>query len=138
MLLENNSIKTNEKEIASITSNVFINTTQNLDLKSSTTNDVNSIVSKFDDHKSIKKIKEFFPDININDFDFETVTMEDVKKKNLNLNIKKSSSSSSNPVTISKMFLDIYLPYLKKFANYTINEAKFPAELKHFFKKETH
>ena len=138
MLLENNSIKTNEKEIASITSNVFINITQNLDLKSSTTNDVNSIVSEFDDHKSIKKIKEFFPDININDFDFETVTMEDVKKKILNQNIKKSSSSSSNPVTISKMSLDIYLPYLKKFANYAINKAKFPAELKHFFKKETH
>ena len=37
--------------------------------------------------------------------------------------------------------LDIYLPYLTKSINYTINEGKFPAELKHpeliaLFKKE--
>ena len=69
--------------------NYFINITKNLDLKSSkkcTTKDLNSIVSEFDDHISIKKIKEFFPDISINDFEFNTVPMEDVMKEILNLN----------------------------------------------------
>ena len=63
MLSENNLIKTNEKEIAIIMNNFFINITKNLDLKTSkkcTTKDLNSIVSEFDDHISIKKIKEFF------------------------------------------------------------------------------
>ena len=103
MLLENNSIKTNEKEIATIMNDYFINITKNLDLKSSkkcTAKDLNSIVSEFDHHISIKKIKEFFPHINVNDFEFETVTMEDVKKEILNLNTKKSSTSGSIPATI--------------------------------------
>ena len=49
--------------------------------------DLNGIVSEFDDHISIKMIKERFPDISVSDF--ETVTLEDVKKEILNLNIKK-------------------------------------------------
>ena len=144
MLLENNSIKTNEKEIATIMNDYFINISKNLNLKSSKkciAKDLNSIVSEFDDHISIKKINEFFPDINVNDFEFETVTMEDVKKEILNLNTKKSSTSGSIPATILKQSLDIYLPYLTKSVNYTINESEFPAELKHsevipLFKKE--
>ena len=121
MLLENNLIKTNEKEIATIMNNFFINITKNLDLKSSkkcTTKDLNDIVSEFDDHISIKKIKEFFPDVNVNDFDVETVTMEDVKKEILNLNIKKSCTRGSIPTTILKQSLDIYFPYL---TNYLFN-----------------
>ena len=46
--------------------NYFINIIRGLNLKSSikcATKDLNSIVSKFDDHVSIKKIKEFFQDI---------------------------------------------------------------------------
>ena len=106
-----------------------------------TTKDLNSIVSEFDHHINIEKIKEFFPDINFNDFDFETVTMQDVKKEILNLNIKKPSTIGSIPATILKQSSDIYLPYLTKSINYTINEGKFPAELKHsevipLFKKE--
>ena len=52
-------------------------------------------------------------------------------KENLNLNIKKSSTSGPIPATILKKSLDIYLPYLTKSINYTNNEGKFPAELKH-------
>ena len=89
--------------------------------------DLNNIVSEFDDYVSVKKIKEFFPVNNLNDF--ETVTMEEVKKV-LNLNIKKSFTSGSIPATILKQSLDIYLPYVTKSVNYTINEGKFPAELK--------
>ena len=130
--------------------NYSINITKNLDLKSSkkcTTKYLNSILSEFDDHISIKNIKEFFPDINVNDFDFETITMEDIKKETLNLNIKKSSTSGSIPATVLKQSLDIYLPYLTKSINYAINEGKLAAELKHsevipkkedLLKKENH
>ena len=54
MLLENNSIKTNEKEIATIMNNYFINIKV---FQKCTAKDLNSIVSEFDDHISIKKIK---------------------------------------------------------------------------------
>ena len=57
--------------------------------------------------------------------------MKDVKKEILNLNIKKSSTCGSISAIILKQFLDIYLPYLTKSKNYTVNEKKFPAELKH-------
>ena len=114
--------------------NFFITITKNLDLKFSkkcTTKVLNSTVSEFDDHISIKKIKESFPDINVSDFDFETVTMKDVKKEILNLNIQNSLTRCSISATILKQSLDIYLPYLTKSINCTINEGKFPAELKH-------
>ena len=69
--------------------------------------------------------------------------MEDVKKEILNLNTKKSSASVSIPATILKQSLDIYLPYLTKPVNYTINEGEFSAELKHYdslhcLKRKTH
>ena len=83
--------------------NFFINITKNLDLKSSkvcTAKDLNGNDSEFDDHISTKKIKQFFPDININGFDFETVTTNNVKKEILNLNINKSSTSGSILATI--------------------------------------
>ena len=47
------------------------------------------------------------------------------------MNIKKTSTSGSILVTTLKQSLDIYLPYLIESINYTINEGKFPAELKH-------
>ena len=53
-LLENNSILTDDKDIAKIMNNVFINITKDLNLKrykdSSLTN-INEITSNFDNHK---------------------------------------------------------------------------------------
>ena len=133
MLLGKNSVRTNENENATIMNNFLINITKNVDLKSSkksTTKNLNSTVSEFDDHISIKKIKGCFLDINGDDFDFETVTMEDVKKEILNLNTKKSSTGGSIPATSLKLSLDIYLAYLTKSVKYAINEGILPAELK--------
>ena len=62
MLLGKNSIRTNENENATIMNNFLINITKNVDLKSSkisTTKNLNSTVSEFDDHISMKKIKVF-------------------------------------------------------------------------------
>ena len=71
--------------------NFFINITKNVNLKpykdSSITN-INGITSKFDNHISVKKIKESFPNIVSGDFNFQEVTREDVKKEIINLNVK--------------------------------------------------
>ena len=59
-LLENDSILTDDKDIAKTMNNFFINITKNLNLKpykdSSLTN-INGITSEFDSHISIKKSK---------------------------------------------------------------------------------
>ena len=52
--------------------------------KNSTLIDINSNISNFGLINliiSIKKIREYFPDINYGDFDFTEVSLEDVKKK---------------------------------------------------------
>ena len=63
MLLGKNSVRTNENENATIMNNFLINITKNVDLKSSkksTTKNLNSTVSEFDDHISIKRSKDVF------------------------------------------------------------------------------
>ena len=59
----------------------FINVTKKQDLKpykNSTLTDVDSITSNFDNHRSIKKIQEYFPHSNHDDFNFTEVSLEDV------------------------------------------------------------
>ena len=113
--------------------NFFINITKNLNLKpykdSSITN-INGITSKFDNHISIKKIKESFPNIVSGDFNFQEVAREDVKKEIINLNVKKSSTNGSIPATILKQCVGVYLPFLTKAINHAITENTFPEQLK--------
>ena len=91
--------------------NPFINIIKTLDLKSSkkcNTKDWNNIVSEFNDYISTKKIKFFFPNINLSDPHFEIVTMENIKKEILNMNIKKSCTSGSIPAKNLKQSLEMY------------------------------
>ena len=78
--------------------NFSVNITSDLNLKpdkdSSLTN-INGITSNFDNHMSIKKIKESFPNIVSGDFNFQEVSREDVKKEIITLNVKKFSTNGS-------------------------------------------
>ena len=74
-LLENDSIQTEDKNIAKAMNNFFINITKNLNLKpynDSPLTNINEIISNFDNHRSIEKVKESFPNIvfNFQDFNF--------------------------------------------------------------------
>ena len=78
--------------------NFFINITKNLNLKpykDSSLTDINKIASDFDNHISIKRIKESFQNIVSRDFNFHKVSREDVKKEIIDLNVKKSSITES-------------------------------------------
>ena len=74
--MENDSVLTNDNDIAKTINNFFINITKNLNLKpdkdSSLTN-INEMTSKFDNHISVKKMKESFPNIASGDFNFQEV-----------------------------------------------------------------
>ena len=61
-LLENDSVLTDDKDIAKTMNTFFINITKNLILKphkDSSLTDINGIASNFDNHISMKKIKEY-------------------------------------------------------------------------------
>ena len=49
----------------------------------------------FENHISIKKIYETFPNIIPDNFHFKEVTKDDVRKEIYNLNVKKSSTYGS-------------------------------------------
>ena len=120
-LLENDSILTDDKDIAKTMKIFFINTTQKLNLKpykDASLTAINGITSNFDNRIRIKKIKGSFPS-------FQEVSREDVKKI-INLNVKKSSTRGSIPATILKQCLDVYLPFLIKAINHAITENIFP------------
>ena len=78
--------------------NFSVNIIKDLNLKphkdSSLTN-INGITSNSDNHMSIKKIKESFPNIVSGDFNFQEVSREDVKKEIITLNVKKFSTNGS-------------------------------------------
>ena len=83
-LLENDSILTDDKDIAETMNNFCMNITKNLNLKpckDSSLTDINSITSNFDNHINIKKIKESFRNIASGDFNFKEVSRKDVTKE---------------------------------------------------------
>ena len=89
--------------------NYFINITKTLNLKPckcSNAMNINEIISTFDNHISIKKIKEYFPDASSNNFEFKEISQDEVKKEVSYLNVKKLSAiskylySSNNSETV--------------------------------------
>ena len=117
VLSGNESVLINEKEIANTMNNYFINIKKHLNLKphtASNTMDKEQITSAFNNHISIKKIREVFPDISSNNFEFTKLTEQSVKNEVLKLNTKKSLTSGSIPATILKQSVETYLPFFDK------------------------
>ena len=126
--MENDSILTEDKDIAKTMNNFFINITKILSLqpyKDPSLTNINGITSNFDNHVSIKNIKESFQNILI----FKRL-LEDVKKEMINLNVKKSSTNGFIPAIILEQYVDVYLPFLTKAINHAITENTFPEQLK--------
>ena len=80
------------KKVCNTINNYFINITKTLNLKPykcSNNDNINEIISAFNNHISIKKIKEYFPDASSNNFEFTEVSQDEVKKDVLHLNVTK-------------------------------------------------
>ena len=133
-IVEKDSIITDEKKIATLMNNYFINITKNLDLKPSTvpnTNDADEITKHFDDHISICKIKEAYSEILREDnFRFKMVSMDEVKKEVLKLNSKKPSTYGAILASILKQTIEVHLKYPTNTINNSLKESTFPDELK--------
>ena len=85
-LIENNIFIADEKRITEqlLQNNYFITITKNLYLKVpiiNTTDDIQSLTTNYENHISIRKIKESYPEIVPDSFHFKSVCLDDVKKK---------------------------------------------------------
>ena len=128
----NESVLTSEKEIANTMNNYFINIKKHLNLKPYTASsrmNIEQVTSAFNNHVSIKKIREVFPEISSSNFEFAKVIEESVKNEVLKLNTKKSSTSGSIPATILKQSVETCQPFLTKAINLAITECAFPDKL---------
>ena len=102
-LAENNTVIANERRVAELMNKYFINIIKNLNLKApiiNTIDDILPLTKNYDNHISIRKIKEAYPEIIPVSCHFKSVSLDDVQKEVLNL--KKSSTSGTIPVTILK------------------------------------
>ena len=114
-LFENNIVIADEKRVAELMNKYFVNITKNLNLKAliiNTTEDVQSLTKYYNNHISIRKLKEAYPEIVPDSFYFKSVSLDEVKKEVLNLNPKKSSTTGTTPVTILKQTIDVHLENL--------------------------
>ena len=87
ILSEKGSILNDNKKVCNTMNNYFVNITKTLNLKPykcSNSMKINEIISTFDNHVSIKKIKEYFPDAFNSNFEFTEVSQNEVKKEVIN------------------------------------------------------
>ena len=134
-IVEKDSIITDEKKIATLMNNYFINVMFILVyLKPSTvsnTSDIDILTKHFDDHISVFKIKEAYSEILREDnFSFKMASMEEVKKVVLKLNSKNSSTYAAIAASILKQTIEVHLKYLTNTINHSLKESVFPDELK--------
>ena len=95
-----------------------------------TTDDIQSLTKNYENHFSVRKIKEVYPEIVPDSFHFKSVSLDDVKNEVLNLNPKKSSTSGTILVTILKQTIDVHLQNLTNAKNHTLQTNCFPDKLK--------
>ena len=146
ILVENDAITSADRVIAKMINRFFINIAKKLRLrlyKNSALTVVNSTTPNFDNHVSIKKIREYFPDINYGGYNFTEVTSEGVKNEILDLNVTKSSINASKLATVLNQSTEIHVPFLTQQINHMSTKSDFRRELKNsrvilVYKKENH
>ena len=109
ILIENDSILTNEMSLAKLMNNYFINITNDLELKldvlTNTNVDLPSIIENYKNHLSITKIRSTW---NSTCFQFVTVSENDVKTVIQNLCNNKANLIGSIPANILKLSLESF------------------------------
>ena len=128
---------TKEKEVAEKMNNFFIETIEDLDIKSypltnentiNPKNTIENIVKKYEMHRSTLKIKEY---ITLEDkFSFTLTTQEELQKEIKQLNTKKASVENDIPTKMLIETSDIVSNFLTRICNDSKTEQIFPESLK--------
>ena len=107
------NLASDEKELATIINNIFVNITKDLeqqkDIKGKL-NNLEDILKAFESHTSIEKIKDV---INITEkFSFRHVKDNEVQKFIMNLDGSKATPVGDIPIDMLKQAIDIHLPVM--------------------------
>ena len=134
MLREKDVVVADEKALATLMNNYFVNITADLDLKRDSENfydtpaSVYNIKKKFQDHQSVLKIKKAF---NVTDlFSFHEITEDEIRKEISKLDGSKATPVGDIPAEMLKSTTDVHVSLLTKIINSSIRNGCFPDELK--------
>ena len=132
LLKEKGNLVSDEKELATIMNNFFINITKDLEeLKKDSKgklNNLEDIVKAFESHPSIEKIKKA---INTTEkFSFRNVKDDEVRKFIMNLGGSKATPVRDIPTDMLKQTMDIHLPIMTQIINMSIDNNCYPDDLK--------
>ena len=130
LLKEKGNLVSDEKELATIMNNFFINITKDLELKKDKgkLNNLEDILTVFESHPSIEKIKKA---INTTEkFFFSHVKNDEVRKFIINLDCFKATPVGDIPIDMLKQTIDIHLPIMTQIINMSIDNNYYPHDLK--------
>ena len=116
MLTEKDVVVADEKVLATLMKNYFVNVTSDLDLKRDSENLPDTPVSgynikkKFQDHQSALKIKKTF---NVTDlFSFHKITEDEIRKEISKLDGSKATPVGDIPAEMLKSTTDVHVSLL--------------------------
>ena len=137
IIVENDTISTDNREVAEKLNTFFIDSVAYLDIEPFLQNelrtldsndDVHMIIRKYREHPSILRIKE---NVNFDQkFQFNDVTNEKIKKDITNLDEKKARIENDIPTNLLKETKDIVSNYISEMYNFSKNENIFDKSLK--------
>ena len=136
-LLEGDELVSEDKKVAEILNDYFVNITASLEIseieenliKTNELSDpINIAVNMYKRHPSIQLIKQR---VTVGEkFSFQQVSLEEILSQLKNLDPSKASPFGSIPVKILTEHSDLFAPLVQLFINESIDTSKFPKELK--------
>ena len=134
MLMEGNTLISNDKEVAETMNTYFIESVENLDIIpyiceiTHDTKTVSEIIKKFENHPSVLKIKEY---VNTEEkFSFTEVTSDEFQCEINQLDIKKATVENDIPAKVLIGTKDIIAGHLSSIYNNSRDDKNFPNSLK--------
>ena len=136
ILVENDITTSDNKDIAEKLNSFFIDTVDNLEIEAFlfentniiSTAKLDDIISKYENHPSIRKIKENIE--NGNKFTFKDMTSLDFENEILKLDRKMANLQNDIPTKMLIKTYDIISNYLSEYYNKAKQEHKYPTSLK--------
>ena len=137
VLIEDETIISNDDEVAETMNEFFVSVTDSLGIKESSgyenategiTDPIDKAVHKFSNHPSILKIKNHYQ--NAGSFHFQKVIPDALDKEVSDLNPRKATTHKNVPPKILKSNSDICVEPLTQIFNDCIENSSFPDELK--------
>ena len=134
---ENGELISDDRKIAELFSNYFINITQDLGIQQdiahiSVTDGINDpidkAIEKYKNHPSIIEIREMYPDPQ--PFEFREVNSGEIWDQISKLNTRMASPIESISARIFKEYSDIFSEILQRTFNEDLSNMTFPKELK--------